>query len=454
MTKSRSATVAAVLLCFLLALTLSGCGKSSSAASTTTTTTASNIEMAVAAGNQQVTVSWTDPSSTSTSNATYNVYYSTTPFDETPKNDTTTHLIASGVTSPFVHTGLINGNTYYYFVTRVTGSTDGPASRYAAAVPQAATPAVPTGITIATGIQQSSGAITLTIPNADSSLKYNVYWAANSTATKAGNKIADAFTYNSSTKAASFTHYNRTNDGSVAYHYVVTAEDESESDVSKELSVTPHVSTSVTTSPNYTFASVDSVTAAVANQQATLTWTAPDNVNSVSPIYNVYCTATNQTETKIAANLSGTTFIHNGLTNDSTYTYRVTAVYKDSNVTTESTTWTSISVVPQAKVLATPSAVAASKTGDQQVSLSWGAVSDPAGGTVKYNIYYTNTLPTTNTTTQALGGWKLAGTTTATSFVHSGLTIGDTYYYVITSVSDQSGESTATWTSSQVSMEL
>jgi fibronectin type 3 domain-containing protein len=130
--------------------------------------------------------------------------------------------------------------------------------------------------------------------------------------------------------------------------------------------------------------------------------------------------------------------INNGLTNGTTYDFYVAAV---QNVCTDSTCNTIsssketqsaiVSAMPQAKVLAVPSAVSAS-AGDQQVALSWTSVTDPAGGAVKYNVYCT---------TSTSSAYKLIGTASTNSFVHSGLTTGTTYYYVITSVSDQAGES-------------
>lgn len=482
MTKSRSA-ITAVLLCFLLALTLSGCGKSSNAASTTTTTTTtSDIQMAVAADNQQVTISWTDPSSTSTSNTTYNVYSSTSPFDATPKDDIgkTVFLIASGVTSPFLHTGLTNGTPYYYFVTRVSGSTDGPASLSAEAVPAAATPAAPTGVAISTTSLNSSksGSVTLTIPKPDSKLTYNVYWSKSTGVTKLnGTKIPNAF----GSTGTTFTHSGLDNDGTT-YYYIVTAVGDSESDASSQLSATPAILANATSynavGPVYSaFGTPPSLEVDVANQAVSIKCgaaTGPDpNNTEPAPLttaksYNLYYWDSNSSKnnaTKIpnipVGNIEGISFVlNNNIANNTTYFFYVTAVQtvKDGTGTIvsakESPQSATISVVPQAKLLAVPSAVAAS-AGDQQVSLSWTKVSDPTGGAVKYNVYCTNTLPAASATTPKTS-WSLIGTTTATSFVHSGLTAGKsyTYYYVITSVSDQSGESAGNWTSSQVSVKL
>jgi hypothetical protein len=62
------------------------------------------------AGNAQSTIAWA-PISGATS---YNLYWSTTP------NAGTNGTLISGVTSPYVQTGLTNGTTYYYVVTAVS----------------------------------------------------------------------------------------------------------------------------------------------------------------------------------------------------------------------------------------------------------------------------------------------------------------------------------------------
>ena len=61
-------------------------------------------------GKQQVTLSW-DPVPDA---ASYNIYWSTTPITNTSQP---TGTLIAGVTSPYTHTGLVDGQTYYYIVT-------------------------------------------------------------------------------------------------------------------------------------------------------------------------------------------------------------------------------------------------------------------------------------------------------------------------------------------------
>lgn len=470
MNKLISATTA-VLFCFLLALTLSACGTSGSTTTEVSPTAGTTIQMSVAAGNQQATVSWTDPQYPSGLNETYNVYYSNTPIGANPLNDVggnnpTVFLIASNTTSPFIHTGLNNGQPYYYFVTRVSGSTQGTPSLGAMAIPQAATPAPPSDINITTSIQSTNnlGAVTLTIPNADPTLTYNVYWSpTNVNYLKAnGTLITNAFastTGGNGITTATFTQSNLAI--GATYYYAVTAVGESESAASQVLSAQPVLTNAV----NYSSSTVPptpsqygsplSIQADVGNQAVTVTWSAPNTNSTGTPTtkepytkltYTLYYVdpAGNKTAVPNISSTTTTLTLNNGLANGTTYDFYVAAVqnvYTDNTFTKISsstpTTGSIVSVMPQATVLSVPSAVAAS-AGNQQVSLSWASVSDPSGGAVTYNVYCTLTPPS-STTQQS--SWALIGNTTTNSFVHSGLKTGETYYYVITTVSDQGGQS-------------
>ena len=82
-----------------------------------------------------------------------------------------------------------------------------------------------------------------------------------------------------------------------------------------------------------------------------------------------------------------------------------------------------------------PTGVSAT-AGNGQTTVSWSSVS----GATSYNIYWSTTSGVTKTT-----GTKLTGATS--SYLHSGLTNGTTYYYVVTAVNSY-GESSE---SSQVS---
>jgi hypothetical protein len=140
------------LLSVLLAVSLTACGGGGegSSSGTTTTTTAPSAPTGVSAtaGNGQATISWNAVSGATS----YNIYWSTTS-GVTKTNGTK----ITGATSPYSHTGLTNGTTYYYIVTAVNSSGESVESAQVSATPTAPTI---TGFTPKSGTMGSQ--ITLT----------------------------------------------------------------------------------------------------------------------------------------------------------------------------------------------------------------------------------------------------------------------------------------------------
>ena len=94
-----------------------------------------------------------------------------------------------------------------------------------------------------------------------------------------------------------------------------------------------------------------------------------------------------------------------------------------------------VTVTPTGSAPSAPTGVTAT-AGNGQVSISW----SPVSGATSYNIYWSTATGVTKTT-----GTKITGATS--SYTHTGLTNGTTYYYVVTAV-NSNGESSE---SSQVS---
>ncbi len=104
------------------------------------TTIASNIQLTSTAvpsapaglsgtaGNNQIAISWNSVSNASS----YNIYWSNTT-GVTKINGTK----ITGATSPYTHTGLTNGTTYYYVVTAVNSYGESSESSQLSATPQA-----------------------------------------------------------------------------------------------------------------------------------------------------------------------------------------------------------------------------------------------------------------------------------------------------------------------------
>ncbi len=170
-----------------------------------------------------------------------------------------------------------------------------------------------------------------------------------------------------------------------------------------------------------------------------LSWnTATDTENNTSVKYVLYRSTqtgfTTDSSTMINTGMTSTSYVDNGLTNGITYYYIVQA-YNCAGLQTNNTD--EDSAVPtnpaQAPTLqnATP--------GDGEVSLTWSSVS----GSDEYRVYYS---------TQTGGSYTLITSTTVTSYTHTGLTNGTTYYYVVKnydtakypSLSDYSNELSAT----------
>jgi len=86
--------------------------------------------LAASAGNTLNTISWSAVSGATS----YNLYWSTT-----AGVTTSTGTKITGVTSPYSHTGLTNGTTYYYIVTAVNAGGEGSAGAEVSATPSAIT---------------------------------------------------------------------------------------------------------------------------------------------------------------------------------------------------------------------------------------------------------------------------------------------------------------------------
>ena len=166
------------------------------------------------------------------------------------------------------------------------------------------------------------------------------------------------------------------------------------------------------------------LTAAAGNTQVALSWSAAAGATS----YNIYRSTTSGTEVKIATNpatITTTSYIDTGLTNGTTYYYKVTAV----NSAGESGLSGEVSAKPVLTVPAAPTNLTAA-AGNTQVALSWSA----ATGATSYNIYRSTTSGTEV---------KIATnpvTITTASYTDTGLTNGTRYYYKVTAV-NSAGES-------------
>ncbi|MFH1242752.1 MAG: fibronectin type III domain-containing protein [Pseudomonadota bacterium] len=250
------------------------------------------------AGILQVVINWTVvPEDTS-----YNIYWSTSA-GVNKENGTK----ISSVTSPYTHTDLTYGTTYYYVVTGVNVYGESLASSVVSAAPRQSIPSAPSGVTVSGGNPDNEAVIRWTaVPEATS---YNIYWSTSAGVTKArGTKISGV--------TSPYTHRSLTY--GTTYFFVVTSVNAfGESLVSAEVSVTARQL--IPSAPSGV-----SATAENRVNEAVISWTAVTGATS----YNLYWSMSSDISKNNGTQIANVTspYIHQRLTSVRTYYYVVTAV--------------------------------------------------------------------------------------------------------------------------------
>lgn len=151
-------------------------------------------------GDSKITLEWSNVSDADS----YNIYWSTDP--NFTKNTAT--LAANVTTNIYTHTGLVNGQTYYYAITTIfNGDIESILSEKVSAI--AGTPEYPKDVTATA----SEANIIVSWSESPTATSYNLYWSNEENVTiKTGNLIANVNT--------PYTHTGLTG---IPYHYVVTA---------------------------------------------------------------------------------------------------------------------------------------------------------------------------------------------------------------------------------------
>ena len=262
-------------------------------------------------GSGSVALSWTVPTLDGGSPITgYNVYRATSAGAEG-----TTPFATNVNGSSFTDTSVVNGTTYYYKVAAINGVGTSPQSGEASATPRAAAtvPSAPQGLTATGG--NGSVQLSWSAPASNGGANvtgYNVFRG-----TSAGNESTTPVATNVTT--LSFADSPLTN-GTTYYYTVVAINAVGASPPSGEASATPQA-----TAPSAPV----SVVASAGNTSATVSWSMPASTGG-SPItgYNVYrgTSAGAESSTPVASNITGTSFTDTGLTNGTTYYYKVAAV--------------------------------------------------------------------------------------------------------------------------------
>jgi autotransporter-associated beta strand protein len=305
-------------------------------------------------------------------------------------------------TTSFVDNGLTNGVAYYYVITGVNATGNGPTSTVVSALPLPPIAAAPAGIAAVAG----NGQVSLIWSAATYATSYNVKRAT----TSGGPYTAVANPTNAGYLDSGLTN-------GTTYYYVVTTVDlAGESGNSSEVNAKPL--------PPIAAAPMG-VAAVAGNGQVSLSWNAAMYATS----YNVKRATTAGGPYTSVSNQAITNYVDKGLTNGTTYYYVVTAV----DLAGESVNSSEVSAKPLPPIPAAPTGVAA-VAGNGQVSLTWTLSTNAT----TYNV---------KRSTTAGGLYTTVASPTGASAVDSGLTNGTTYYYVVTAV-DLAGESVS---SSEVS---
>ncbi|WP_282937480.1 bacterial Ig-like domain-containing protein [Paenibacillus sp. RC67] len=355
------------------------------------------------AGDAQAALTW----KTVTDATYYNVYRGAS------ENGTFTKIASNVQTTSYTSTGLTNGTTYYYKVTAGNANGESGYSNVVNVTPQAVVqppqvPAAPTSLSASSGDAQAA----LTWKTVTDATYYNVYRGASENGTFA--KIA------SNMQTTSYTSTGLTN-GTTYYYKVTAGNANGESGYSNVVKVTPQA----VVQPPQVPAAPTSLSASAGDAQAALTW----NTVTDATYYNVYRGASeNGTFAKVASNMQATSYMSTGLTNGTTYYYKVTA----GNANGESGYSNVANVTPQAvvqppQVPAAPTGLTA-EGGYYSVTLKW----TQAAGASSYTIYQStiNNGPYT----------KVASNVTNATYSFNGLVPFADYYYVVTA-SNAQGES-------------
>jgi predicted phage tail protein len=401
------------------------------------------------AGNTQVSLSWTAPRSDGGSRISgYVIYKGTSPGAETGSSVNGSLITATSYTV----TGLTNGTTYYFTVTAVNRIGAGPASSEAPAT-LVTTPGAPTGLTATPGNAQVALSWAAPASNGGSAVTgYDLY-------------VGTTADLNGSTPIARVTStvvtVTRLTNGTT-YYFKVAAVNRigagaASSEAQATLVTTPGAPTGLTATPG--------------NAQVTLSWAAPASGDAPISGYLIYQGNSPGREVRNPINgslVTATSYTVTGLTNGTTYYFRVIAVntagqglssaealatlrpiVSSSAPATNPTSSTTTPPATHQKSASTTVLGAAAPIwltatpGNTQVRLSWTApASDGGSSAIGYKVYLA--------THPGMQAGAAIGTTKSTDATVAGLANGTAYYFMVAEVDAAGNESLL---SAQVSAE-
>jgi hypothetical protein len=325
----------------------------------------------------------------------YTVYYAADTI--VTKNDA---KIANAV-SPKAVSGLSNGTHYAFAVSAVNGQSESPLSAVSKVTP-IASPIMPVSPANAAAIA-GNGGVTISWNPVAGATSYNVYYAADTTATKNDARIANAVSPKTIIGLSNGMHY------AFAISAVNGPNESALSDVLKATPMPPPVVPSAPTS----------VTATSAGGSVTVNWGAVEGAQSYK-IYYTAGTTVDKTGSALVNAVSPKSV--QGLSNGTVYAFAVCAVNAVGESNLSAIVTATPLIIPGIPVISTVSPA------DSSVTLSWNAVALATS----YNLYYA--LGSTVDRT----GLKIVSV--SSPFTLRALTNGTTYAFSLTA-SNLSGES-------------
>jgi large repetitive protein len=313
------------------------------------------------ASSGKVALSWTPPTNNGGAAITSYVIVAT-PTSGTPIQVTTPSASAS-----FVITGLTNGTSYTFTVaavTSATGAAGGPASAPSSPVQPIASASAVTNIVV----DNSDGQITLTWNNATGAASYEITWTPNDSGGRDTTGVAAGAT-------SSITISGLTNGQD--YLFTISTINQAGANAGSASAVgVPGAAPSAPTA----------VTAVTGNTQASLTWVAPTTTGG-SPVIDYLITVTPSIAgSPFRTNSANTSFTVTGLTNGTSYVFRVQAVNDFGN----SESSTASNAIRPAGTPASPSGLVLTPA-DGQVTATWSAVTSLGGVALGAYVIQTST---------------------------------------------------------------